>query len=128
MKKTVAIILCAVLLILSVACGSKSSDPFAGKWKYVRADMSESDNQFGDLAAAFVNAFDLDVTMTFDGKGNGVNQAAAMEANPFTYSFDEKTLTIDYGDDVVQVYEYLFDGDEMRLISDGTTIIYQRQN
>ena len=125
MKKTVAVFLCCLLLVGFIGCGS-NKDVFAGEWKYSKVEREETDDIWGDLASSLINAFDFDVTMTFDGNGNGVNQAAAMEAKKFTYTFDEKTLTLVY-DGVTQVFEYEINGNEMRLTSDGSTIIYEKQ-
>ncbi len=125
MKKTVAVFLCCLLLVGFIGCGG-NKDVFAGAWKYSKVEEEETDDIFSGIASSFINALDFDVTMTFDGNGKGVNQAAAMEAKNFTYTFDEKSLTLVY-DDVTQVYEYEINGNEMRLTSDGTTIIYERQ-
>lgn len=107
MKKTLCIILAALLIAVSLcACGA-SSNGIVGSWTGTSEGFS--------------------VTMTFEKDGTGVMSVmGGLASETFTYTIEGATLTVVAADEDTETYEYSIDGDKLSLTYEGEVTILTR--
>ena len=136
MKKTICAVLCCLLLISSLGCGSSAEKALVGEWRSISIENGESagDDYSSALAASMVAGGMAGVRMTFEKDGTGSTAmilfGSEAEAATFRYSVSGGKIVMDFDDDsrADNEIEYSLDGDLLTLKNDGTKIVLKKQN
>ena len=120
MKKTIAILLAALMVLASIACGGKKSDSVVGTW-----ELTDGEGEEAQQTVRMMLALGMTMTFTFNEDGTGVmgvNLGGKDESENFTYTLEEGKILIDGSPT-----EYRLDGGRLYLNVNGTVMIFGRK-
>ena len=135
MKKTICAVLCCLLLISSLGCGSSAEKALVGEWRSISIENGESagDDYSSALAASMVAGGMAGVRMTFEEDGTGTTAmilfGSEAEAATFNYSVSGGKIVMDFDDEsrTDNEIEYSLDGEFLTLTLDGVKYVMKKQ-
>ena len=141
MKKTIAILLIAIMALSVVACGSKSGkgnedvDPIVGTWtldfETMMSELSEEERALMESLGVTADQFTMEYTFNEDGTGKvtGNMMGETMEEE-FTYTAKdgrlEITATVD-GETKTTGANYEIKDDTLTITEEGESMTFKRK-
>lgn len=120
MKKTIAILLAALMVLASIACGGKKSDSVVGTW-----ELTDGEGEEAQQTVRMMLALGMTMTFTFNEDGTGHMKMDVMgqqQDQDFNYTIENNQIVIDGAG-----ADYKLDGDKLTIQVEGMAMIFDRQ-